>query len=187
MTINFEEDAVDASAVVVEDNKLANIANLATQQLVLEARIAELENSLEDAKEELKQVQEGALPNAMAEVGMSEFKLTDGTKITVKPTYLANIKPEYKDAAFGWLRQHGHDDIIKNNLILSFGRGEDNQFAIVADQLKHMGLADHMTHKEEVHWQTLRAFVKEQLEAGEPLPTEEFGVFIVNKATIKRR
>lgn len=187
MTINFEEDAVGSSAVVVDDNKLSNIANLATTQMVLEARIAELENSLEDAKEELKAVQEGSLPNAMAEVGMSEFKLTDGTKITVKPTYLANIKPEYKETCFAWLRDHGHDDIIKNNLILSFGRGEDTQFSVVMDQLKHMGLADHMTHKEEVHWQTLRGFVKEQLEAGEPLPTEEFGVYIVNKATIKRR
>lgn len=187
MQINFEEDAMSTTAVVVEDDKLSTIAQLANKQVVIEARISQLENDLEDAKEELRQVSEMELPDALAEAGVSEFKLTDGTKVTVKPVYLANIKPEHKDAAFNWLREHGHDDIIKNNLVLSFGRGEDLQFNTVLLQLKHMGLADHMTHKEEVHWQTLRAFVKEQLEAGEALPTEEFGIHIINKATIKRK
>jgi hypothetical protein len=187
MSVNFEEDAVDSASVDVADTSLNQISDLANKQLVIEARIAQLENELEDAKEELKQISESALPNAMAEAGVSEFRLTDGTKITVKPVYLANITPDHRSAAFAWLRDHGHDDLIKNNLILTFGRGEDMQFSVVMQQLRHMGLADHMTHKEEVHWQTLRAFVKEQLEAGNALPTEEFGVHIIQQAKIKRK
>jgi hypothetical protein len=34
---------------------------------------------------------------------------------------------------------------------------------------------------------TLKALVRERIEAGKPMPTEIFGVFIGNKTTIKRK
>lgn len=178
---NFEE----STSEFVNDESLQTITSLANKQLVLEARVADLENALEDAKEELRVVQTEQFPEALIKAGVSEFRLLDGRRVSMKQIYAANIKPEYKEAAFNWLREHGHDDIIKNNLILSFGRGEDNLFKTVSTQLMHMGLGKSMSHKEEVHWQTLRAFVKEQMESGVDIPTQEFGVHVFNKTEIK--
>ena len=40
--------------------------------------------------------------------------------------------------------------------------------------------------KEQVHPQTLKAFVREQVESGKPFPLELFGAFLGQKATIKK-
>ena len=40
--------------------------------------------------------------------------------------------------------------------------------------------------KKEVHPQTLKAFVKEQLQKGQAVPMDLFGVFTGHRATIKR-
>jgi len=41
--------------------------------------------------------------------------------------------------------------------------------------------------KTEVHPQTLRAFIKERVEAGEEFPMELFGAWVGQRATIKRK
>ena len=46
--------------------------------------------------------------------------------IDVKPTYGASILVANREAAYEWLRDHGYDDIIKNDVSVSFGRGEDD-------------------------------------------------------------
>ena len=70
MTVNYAEDAMDSTSVEISDEKLGTIAALANKQLMLQARIAQLEGDLEDAKEDFRQVSEMELPNAMAEVGV---------------------------------------------------------------------------------------------------------------------
>ena len=44
----------------------------------------------------------------------------------IKPQYGASIKVDNRPAAYEWLREHGHDDIIKNTISCQFGRGEDD-------------------------------------------------------------
>jgi len=134
----------------------------------------------------LTEVQTKDLPDALRETGLSEVRLVTGEKIIVKDKVFCGISQQNQEVAFGWLKENGFDDIIKNNVVLSFKRGEDQMAETIIHQLEVMGLRDKMAHKKEVHWQTLRAFVTEQLQANSPLPHDVFGVHIVPTATIKR-
>src|SRR6266851_4342545 len=116
----------------ISDEQLKNIAQLAQQQISVEQNIANLEEALEKQKEKLEQVRDNWLPMAMSEVGMSMFKLSDGTEIRITPYYNGKIPSEddvaktpellsIRLAAFKWLRENDFDAIIKRNLTLNFG------------------------------------------------------------------
>ena len=86
--------------------------------------------------------------------------------------------------AFNWLRDNGLGDIIKNEILVAFGRNEDNKAASYAELAKSQGFQP--TQKMKVEPMTLKALVRERLEAGKEMPTEIFGVYTENKTTIKR-
>ena len=135
-------------------------------------------------KQEHKQVSQTDIPEAMAEVGMSEFKLQDGDKVTVQPYYSASIPKDRINEALDWLRDNNHGDLIKNTVSVDFGRGEDDRADTLRESLQNTGLS--YTDKTGVHSSTLRAFVREQVEAGKSLPLDLLGVFIGQKTTIKK-
>jgi hypothetical protein len=112
----------------------------------------------------------------MSEMGLAELKLHDGSHLKVSTTYRATITEANKETAFNWLRNNGLGDIIKNEISVSFGRNEDNKAADYAELAKGQG----------VEPMTLKALVRERIEAGKEMPTEIFGVFSENKTTIKR-
>ena len=60
----------------------------------------------------------------MSEMGLSELKLQDGSHLKVSTSYKAHITEANKEAAYNWLRNNGLGDIIKNEISVSFGRGE---------------------------------------------------------------
>jgi len=121
----------------------------------------------------------------LTEMGLSYLKLADGSSVEVKTNYSATITLANKEKAFNWLRENGLGDIIKNELTVSFGRNEDNKAAAYAELAKGQGYQP--TQKLKVEPMTLKALVRERIEAGKPLPTEIFNVFIGNKTTIKRK
>jgi len=167
----------------VDDSGLQQISDLANKQVKLERKIKEMEDELKAVKDEHKQVSQVDIPEALAEVGLSEFKLKDGTKITVSPFYSASIPKDRVDEAMTWLRDNNHGDLIKNTISVDFGRGEDEAAAQLKEHLQEEGAS--YTDKTGVHPQTLRAFVREQVESGQNLPLDLLGVFIGQKTVIK--
>ena len=105
--------------------------------------------------------------------------------LKVSTSYRATITEANKEAAFNWLRNNGLGDIIKNEISVSFGRNEDTRAADYADLAKSHGFQP--TQKLKVEPMTLKALVRERIEAGKEMPTEIFNVFIGNKTTIKRK
>lgn len=167
----------------VDNFALTTISSLAKRQLELEQELARLEEDLKTKKEELRQISQIDLPEAMAEIGMSAFTLDGGAKVTVKPFYNCSIPKERYDEAMSWLRDNGHADLIKNTISVDFGKGEDDRAASFKTNLREQGTS--YTDKTGVHPQTLRAFVREQVETGQPLPLDLLGVFIGQQTTIK--
>jgi hypothetical protein len=51
----------------------------------------------------------------------------------------ASIPLDRKEEAFQWLRAQGLDDIIKNDVTLTFGKGEDNLAGDVVGMLEDRG------------------------------------------------
>jgi len=125
------------------------------------------------------------IPTMLSEMGLSQLKLADGSSVDVKPFYSATISAQNKDRAYNWLRTNGLGDIIKNEISVSFGRNEDNKAASYADLAKSNGFQP--TQKLKVEPMTLKALVRERIEAGKEMPTEIFNIFVGNKTTIKRK
>ncbi len=136
-------------------------------------------------KKELEHVSGEIIPTMMSEMGLSHLKLIDGSSVDVKPNYSANITIANREAAFNWLRQNGLGDIIKNEILVSFGRNEDNKAADYAALAQERGYQP--TQKLKVEPMTLKALVRERIEAGKDMPTELFNIFVGNKTTIKRK
>ena len=183
----MEQDFEQTNATSVEkidQQGLTSVAALARKIRDKEARISDLEQTLKEQKKELLKLTDEEMPSMLAEIGMSSFALDDGSTVEVKQTYGASILVDKRPEAYDWLRDHGHDDIIKNTVLCQFGRGEDDQAGAFAAFAQKQGFIPEQ--KTEVHPQTLRAFVKERCETGEEFPMELFGAWVGQRAVIKR-
>lgn len=179
-----EFENLASSVDKVDQQGLKSVAALAREIQQEEEYIAALEDDLKKAKKKLLKLTDEEMPAILAEIGMMDFTLDDGSKVEVKATYGASIRVDNREAAYEWLRENGYDDIIKNTVACQFGRGEDDiasSFAAFAQQQGYVP-----TQKTEIHSQTLRAFVKERCEAGDEFPMELFGAWVGQRAVIKR-
>ena len=178
---DFEADQQDAL------KNTGNIHSLADQVERLEnvdSNIEDIENKLKELKKKRDHISGEVIPTMMAEMGFAELKLHDGSHLKVSTSYKAHISEANKEQAYNWLRENGLGDIIKNEISVSFGRNEDNKAADYAALAEERGFQP--TQKLKVEPMTLKALVRERIEAGKEMPTEIFGVFSENKTTIKR-
>ena len=180
--INFEDDQTE---ILDKTDNIGKLANKIKEMQTIQKDIEQNEEYLKQRKKDLELISGEAIPTMLTEMGLSYLKLADGSSVEVKTNYSATITLANKEKAFNWLRENGLGDIIKNELIVSFGRNEDNKAAEYAELAKGQGYQP--TQKLKVEPMTLKALVRERIEGGKPLPTEIFNVFIGNKTTIKRK
>jgi len=182
MTIDFEKDQQEILDKTTNINKLAD--KIKEMQAIQKAIDLD-EKQIKDKKKYLHQISSEVIPTMLSEMGLSYLKLQDGSSVEVKTNYSATITQANKEAAFNWLRENGLGDIIKNEISVSFGRNEDNKAADYAELAKGQGFEPQQKLK--VEPMTLKALVRERLEAGKEMPTELFGVWVENKTSIKKK
>ena len=179
--IDFEKDQED---VLKKTDNIRSLADQVQKLDSLQKRLELQEENIKNTKKEFEYLSGEVIPTMMSEMGLSHLKLMDGSSVDVKPFYSANITVANKEKAFNWLRNNGLGDIIKNEISVSFGRNEENKAADYAALAQERGFQP--TQKMKVEPMTLKALVRERIEAGKEMPTEIFGVFSENKTTIKR-
>ena len=180
--IDFEKDQQE---VIKKTDNIQSLADQVERLQTLQWEIEFAEDQLKQKKKNLEHVSGEVIPTMMSEMGLSHLKLMDGASVDVKPNYSATISVANREAAFNWLRQNGLGDIIKNEISVSFGRNEDNKAADYAALAQERGFQP--TQKLKVEPMTLKALVRERIEAGKEMPTELFNIFVGNKTTIKRK
>ena len=182
----MSQDSGDKSDKIdtLDSDKLDGVARLAQEAAILEKEIAEFELLAKEKKQALHKITDEQLPEALEEMGLQKFTLTDGAEISVKPIYSASIPKDRKDEAFQWLRDHEFGDLVKNNVTVTFGRGEDTIAKDFVDLCGSQGFTP--SQLEKVEPMTLKAWLRERVEAGDPVPLDLFGAFISQRATIKR-
>ena len=168
----------------VSDGELSIVSALANKQLQLVTEVAELEADLKAKKEELRLTSEQELPDAMQAAGLTQIKLNSGENISNNEFYNAHISKANQEKAYEWLTANGHEGLIKNEVLLKFGREESLVVDETVSALQARGLSPQV--RQSVHPSTLKAFVKEQFTSGNDIPTEPFGIYIGTKATIKK-
>jgi hypothetical protein len=166
------------------------ITDIAQQCVLLkkkEDEVAELEEKLKAKKEERDDISSRVIPELLQEQGLSEIKLADGSKVSVKKEFRATLPKDdlTREAAYKWLRDQNLGDIIKNNVTVSFGKGEDNK----ANQLVDLAVANGFTpqQKSDVAWNTLTALYEERVKAGLDMPSDVFHLWIKDKTKISRK
>ena len=181
-TIDFEKDQEQVLDRTTNINKLADkIKELQAVEKAIELD----EKQIKEKKKHLEYLSGEIIPTMLSEMGLSSLKLQDGSSVEVKTNYSATITQANKEAAFNWLRENGLGDIIKNEISVSFGRNEDNKAADYAELAKGQGLEPQQKLK--VEPMTLKALVRERMEAGKEMPTELFNIYVGNKTTITRK
>lgn len=162
---------------------LAELVDAGEAQVRLEKYIKQHEEKLVQLKEEHRKLSQETLPNMMAEIGLMSFKLADGSEIGIADMYYAKL-PEDNYAAFSWLRENNMDGVIKTQVTLDFGKGDDERVQEVQKVLQELGLIP--TVKSTIHHMTLKALVKEQLTKGAPIPLDAFGAGSFRASVVKK-
>ena len=175
----------ESTMIKVDTGKSQELSELCTRLLELQKQITKCEDNIKNLRNEERLLSENEIPNLMQQSGISSLKLTDGSSVEVKPFYAAKIPVSKTDEAFDWLSSHGYGDLIKNQVSLTFGKSEDNVANSLVEDLKSKG--HNVSQKKKVEPMTLKAFVREQIQNGQKLPMDLFGVYVSNKTTIKTK
>jgi hypothetical protein len=181
MNINFRDDKIDSMKAVVDPKQLTDKVH---QLKNLEDEIENAEDGVKKLKEQARVLAEFEIPSIMKEMNITKLKLKDGESVEVKPFYSASIPEDKQQEAFEWLRNNGRGDIIKNDITVTFGRGEDNKAATYAVLARGQGFEP--VQKIGVHSQTLKAVVREYLESGQEMPSDLFKTYEGNRTKITR-
>ena len=180
--INYEEDRVQS---ITQADAAKSLSDKVIELRNLEDQIKNAEDSVSKLKEKQKTLSQFEIPMMMEEMHITKLKLKDGESVEIKKIYGASIPQENQEAAFTWLRDHDLGDIIKNDITVTFGRGEDNKASEYATLAQGQGFEP--VQKIGVHPQTLKAVVRERLESGREMPTDIFKTYAGNSTKITRR
>lgn len=189
----FAEAANSLSSV--PDSLMKQMAETAKEMVVLSKEIENLEETLKSKKTRLYEIETKTLPDIMNQIG-TDVTGVDGVQIELQRKIHANISKDWDDqrkvSAFQHLREIGGEDIIKQTMIVSAGRGSDEKMLRIAQRVKQMlaeeSLDAALSLEPSVPWNTLTSFVKSVLKEGDtPVDLEVIGATDVTVAKIVRK
>ena len=186
MTINLLEDVAPAS------KNLGEIAEIASKIIDAQKNIDQIERQLKAKKQELRELQEIVLPDAMQESGITSFELSDGSKVKVKdftsvslPTqsHIDRTKDEDQQSALierrqsglDWLIKNQGESIIKNTVKVLFDVDAEAQVKSLMDDLSKKNLLYKVSV--DVHPRSLKSFIESKIAEGKSVPHETFKIF----------
>jgi hypothetical protein len=164
---------------------IEDITKLANAMVDAEQDVKDAELRLERTKERLRKIREDTIPGVMQELGLSELRLATGEKLSIKQDVYSQLANENKGAAYNWLEENGFGGLIKVNVVVDFGKGELERAKKLQSLLAEKGLS--VTIGESVHWQTMKAFLNEQIKKEADIPLDLFGATPIFVAKITKK
>lgn len=164
------------STPVSGEGELSALRNEVEKMRLLSTEIRDLEERLKTKQRELDHLSMEIIPEMFETVGLSEIRLSDGSKVTITSRFFGKISDENLQAAHDYLENVGSGALVKRQMSIDLGKTERERADEVRDALSAIGVTP--AEKESVHPQTLYKFIREQMEAGvADFPQEVFGVF----------
>ena len=187
MTNDVQNMMLNDSKDLLDNVEITTIAAECVKLKAKEDEIAAIEDQLKKKKEEADDISSRVIPELLAEQGLSEIKLADGSKVSVRKEFRATVPKDdiKREAALQWLRDQGLGDIIKNNVSVSFGKGEDDKAERLLNLAAENGFEPQQ--KSDVAWMTLTALFRERIESGLDMPSDVFSTWIKDKTKITRK
>jgi len=181
MTVSLRDDAPD-QVDVIDPTKLSEVIE---QYKSVGAQISAVEIKLKELKEQEKYISNFSIPEIMNKMNLSTVKLKDGSELSVKKVYSATMKADKKPQAIQWLRDNGLGDIVKNEITVNFGQGEENKAMAYANLARGQGYEP--AQKEAVHAMTLKVTMEDWKNKGNEVPEDLFWTFDGNQTKIKNK
>ena len=178
---DFERDQQE----VIEKTDIQQLSGYCLELQGLEDDIQSKEEEIKKLKEQADKIASEIIPNMLAEQGLSSLKLADGSGVEIRKTYSCTVKKDNLESAYKWLRDNGLGDIIKNEVFVTFGKGEDNKAQDLLDLAEQSGYEPQQ--KQKVEPMTLKALFRERIEAGLDMPSDSFHLFIKDQTKISRK
>ena len=180
--LDFEKD----QQKIAENTDLSALSIHVEKIIDLDKQIEHQDNIMKELKNQKDKISSETIPAILAEQGLQSLKLADGTVLEVNKKYSCTLPkdPQKKESAYQWLRDQGLGDIIKNEVAVTFGKGEDNK----AKQLLDLAVGNgyEPTQKQKVEPMTLKALYRERVEAGLDMPSDFFHLFVKDETKMKR-
>lgn len=173
------------------ENQLEKVRDAVRRARDIDFKMSELSEQQRALGAEKQEMLHRTLPDLFDEVGIRGIDLEaegnmPGYDTEVRPYYHANIRDENAEAAFAWLEKEGHGDLIKTVITVELGRGERKLARAVESALKKLKVD--YGRKLGVPWNTLTAFVKEQIEDhGTTPPLDLLGATVGRVVKLKER
>lgn len=210
-----DEEVVGFTDAPSEDES-KDLTTLGRELYATDSEIQRLEQQLEERKDRRRVLVEKELPDYLTRVGQDSVGLPEfGVDLVLENYYHANIasdwEPERRQAAFDWLEENGDGDMIKTEFTILFpkfmlpvarwlqthvktlrpkmtvseeiGSGKKKRKTQVEKQVEIPEATVGLT----VPWNTLTAWAKRKIEAGETLPLDVLGVTTGRIVKIKER
>lgn len=148
------------------DVNLSQVYKLVKQLEQAEEEVSSIEETLKAKKQLVEELKTRTIPDAMG--GLTQVKTDTGAIVIIDRIVRANIPKDQRPEAFNWLDRAGHGGIIKTEILLSYPRNQLEAAKATVEQLKGLGLNPQL--EQEVHWATLNAWAKDQLDKGLEFP-----------------
>lgn len=169
--------AIAGSKPAVDEDATTRLREAVKKARQIQQGIEDLETQLAAQKADLNRMFRDELPDLMDKIGTRMMELEgEGNQppfiAKLVPYYYANIAADWPEekrkAAFGWLEANGHGDLIKTNVTVPFRREDRKKAIAFTAGLQKKGVVSIV--KEEVHFMTMKAWLKEQIEEKKTMP-----------------
>lgn len=154
--MNFLEQAAEENQEEVSEDSLKRISRLAKELQTKQLEFDLLKHNLEEKKKEITKLEQGSIPEAMLEVGMSSFALDTGETVSFKEEVSASVS-DY-ESFYEFLEERGDDGLMK--ITLEIGKVPKNILAMLTKRInEEFGIL--ASSKLYIHPMTLKKYIKE--------------------------
>lgn len=175
--------AIQSDDVQRDEGALESVRSMARAMRDLSLEIKELEERIAFKQKHLTQLSMTDLPDLFAQHKIKSLGLDAEGNLPaydlVAQAYYKAVLPEENDPGLRWLEENGHGDMIKRVYTVKLQRDTQEVAEELRTFLEERDLA--FEEKESVPWNTLTAFVKEQIEKRHNTPPLEILGAIVGR------
>ena len=177
--MSFDYGAEDPTGDVNLSEITARVVEM--QQKVRQAE--ELEQRCKKLRDQITHLSSVVIPELCESANMSDFTLTDGTKVSVKSRFFGKVSEDNMDAAQQYLEGVGDGALIKRQISVDLGKCDEEQASRVHEALQTVDVVGE--EKRSIHPSTLSSWLTQQMESGADIPTDVFGVYRKVETKIK--
>lgn len=167
----------------VDKDGASLLSNLIRRSMDIDDQIKDAEQHLKDLKFKKHKINTEDIPALMENMGLTTIEVDDH-KVKLRNYVHARIPDSRKQEAYAFLRSIGEESIIKNEVTVSFDRGQDNMAGDLVGELNNRGLEPNQ--KTHIHPMTLKGWCKDRIDQGKELDFDLFGIHAGVEAKVTR-